>query len=301
MEAGQTVGGARPLSIGEILDAAIKLYRRNAVTLWKIVALIVVPVQVIDRVVFAATLPSDLYAHDGTLYSYTGQSSTNAIAAIVGLLLLLLAALMAVGALSKCLLDAYIGRTPDWRESLRLALSRSGSLVWLAIVESILLALGFVALVLPGIWMFVVWSVAVPALMFEGLGGLKALGRSFDLVRGRWWATFGALLVAVLLVIVVQVVLGLIIDGAIASGLSVNSVAVIVVLGGIGGAVSSLLTYPFFAAVTAVIYVDLRVRKEALDLELLADSFGTGAPASVAVAAGLSSSPSSEPSWPPAE
>ena len=41
MEAGQTVGGARPLRIGEVLDAAIKLYRRKATDLWKIVALII--------------------------------------------------------------------------------------------------------------------------------------------------------------------------------------------------------------------------------------------------------------------
>ena len=71
-----------------------------------------------------------------------------------------------------------------------------------------LVGLGFIALILPGIWLVMVWSVAVPALMFEHVGGFKALGRSFDLVRGRWWATFAALLVAVIMLFVVLFVVG---------------------------------------------------------------------------------------------
>jgi uncharacterized membrane protein len=114
-----------------------------------------------------------------------------------------------------------------------------------------------------------VGSVAVPALMFEHVGGVKALGRSFDLVRGRWWATFGALLAAVILLGVVLLVVGLIFNG-IESGLKVSSTGLWLTLNGISTVIGDLVVYPFIAAVIAVVYIDLRVRKEALDLDRLA-------------------------------
>ena len=53
--------GLRPLGVGETLDTAIKLYRNNAVALWKVVAIIIVPLQVIDVIVRRVTLPSDVF------------------------------------------------------------------------------------------------------------------------------------------------------------------------------------------------------------------------------------------------
>ena len=80
------------------------------------------------------------------------------------------------------------------------------------IVLSILYFLGlipaFIALIIPGIWLAVAWSVSYPALLSEGIGPVAALGRSFRLVRGRWWPTFGALLVMYLIVLVISGILG---------------------------------------------------------------------------------------------
>ena len=45
----------------------------------------------------------------------------------------------------------------------------------------------------PLIWLGVAWSVAFPALLFEKIGPFKALGRSYRLIQGRWWATFALL------------------------------------------------------------------------------------------------------------
>jgi hypothetical protein len=296
MEAGQTAGAARPLGIGEILDAAIKLYRRKATDLWKIVALIVIPVRVVDQVLLFASFPSDVYAHDGTYYSYTTGTSS-ALPVIVILVLGLIAASLTVGALSKCLLDAYVGRQSDWRQSLAFARDRLASLLWLSIIAGVLLLIGYAALIIPGLFLTVAWSVAVPVLMFEGVGGFRALSRSYALVKGRWWATFGAYVVAIILIIVASFLVGLLF-GAIESGLHVNSVGLTLVLDGLGSIIGDLITYPFLAAVAAVIYIDLRVRKEALDLELLADSFAGGA--APAASASVPSAPASDPSWPPA-
>jgi hypothetical protein len=271
----------RPLGVGEILDASIKLYTRNTVTMWKIVAVVIIPVSIVNQIVIGSSLPSGAFVSGGTLYTPTGTLGTPAAGIVVELALGVLSVLVVNGSLALCLVDAYVDKPLDWRQSLVAALSRLGSLVWLSILYAVLVGLGFIALILPGIWLMTVWSVAVPALMFEHVGGLKALGRSFDLVRGRWWATFAELLVAVIMLLVVLFVVGLIFRG-IESGLSVGSTGLWLALNGISTIVGALIVYPFIAAVIAVVYIDLRVRKEALDLELLAGGLGPTAPAPAA-------------------
>lgn len=306
----------RPLGVGETLDTAIKLYRNNAVTLWKIVALIIVPLEVLDVIVRRVTLPSDVFLIDGQLYTHSG-SGTGA-GATVALILIavlgVLAALLSTGAVFKLVLDSYLGRSTDWRESIAFARHRLASLVWLGILSTFLIVVGFILIIVPGIWLMVASSVAVPALMLEGLTGFSALKRSLDLVDGRWWATFGRLVAALLLYVVVAIVIGLI-AGAIASGISITNVTLYLALAGALTAVGNILATPFIAAVIAVIYVDLRVRKEGFDLELLAAGFhgpgstipaGSLAPTSTplqpldtAPPAGPSTAPP-EPTWPPA-
>jgi hypothetical protein len=65
--------------------------------------------------------------------------------------------------------------------------------------------------------------------------------------------------------------------GLIFGALSGSSLGLYLVMHGVSTVVSALIAYPFIGAVVAVIYIDLRVRKEALDLELLAGSSGSEA------------------------
>ncbi len=263
----------RPLGVGEVLDAAIKLYTRNAVSLWKIVAVLIIPIGIINQVVIGASLPSGAYVSAGTLYTPTGTLGTPAGAQITEIVLSVLAALVVEGALAISLVDAYIGQPLDWRESLRAAVGRLGALLWVAILVGVGVTIGFILLFVPGVWLAVAWTVAVPALMFERVSGFKALSRSFELVRGRWWATFAELLCAVIMLFVVVFVVALIFRG-IETGLSVNSIGPWLALNWLGSMIADLISFPFIAAVIAVVYIDLRVRKEALDLELLAGTLG---------------------------
>jgi len=260
----------RPLGIGETLDWAIKLYRNNAVTLWIIVSVIIVPLQVIEVIVRRLTLPSDVFLQNGTLYTATGQSTGEVIALVLVSLLVLIGSLVATGATLRALVDAYLGHPSDWRTSLAHARTRAGSLVWLAVLTSVLTIIGFFLLVLPGLWFIVAVSVAVPVLMVEGASGFSAMKRSMNLVDTRWWATLWRLLAAYLLLGVAIFGLSALVS---AIGNGITNVTLFIVLGGVINAVVSILLSPFVAAVITVIYVDLRVRKEALDIELLVSSF----------------------------
>jgi hypothetical protein len=56
----------RPLNLGEILDVGIKIYMRNALTLFKIVAVVVVPVQFLSVIITLSALPDFFSAFSGT-------------------------------------------------------------------------------------------------------------------------------------------------------------------------------------------------------------------------------------------
>ena len=266
----------RPLRIGEILDVAIKIYRSNFATLIKAVALVVAPVQILVAIVQASapdnpiktpppgsTEPPEIDFDQ--LWAYFA-------ALIVAGLLGALAAQVATAASLKAVSGAYMGERPDWRSSLRFALSRLGPLIWLGLLSTVLLTLGLVACVVPGVYLYGAWAVVVPVLLLEDVRGRRALGRSRSLVRDRWWPTFAAILLGAILVAVVQAAFGLLL-GLIAFMNSENGV-VQLVASAILGTVSGVLATPFSAALVTVVYFDLRVRKEGLDLELLARRVG---------------------------
>ena len=101
---------------------------------------------------------------------------------------------------ARCRAPTWV-RSPTVGESLSFAASRVVPLIWLSILYVLGLIIPFLLLILPGIWLSVAWSVSYPALLAEGLGAGRCARRSFKLSRGRWWPTFGALLVMYLIVL----------------------------------------------------------------------------------------------------
>jgi hypothetical protein len=169
-----------------VLDTAIKLYSRNAVTMWKIVGVVVIPLAVLQILVLAASLPSGAFVHDGTLYTSAGTLSAPAVGTLAQSVLGLLAILVVNGALALCLVDSYLGRPLSWSRSLQAAFGRLGALLWLAIIFAIAIVIAFILIILPGIWLSVAWAVAVPALMVEESAG----SRRCD-VPSAWSGTAG--------------------------------------------------------------------------------------------------------------
>jgi uncharacterized membrane protein YeaQ/YmgE (transglycosylase-associated protein family) len=271
MEAGTAPSGAagegrlKPLDIGQTLDAAVNLYSKNAITLWKLVAIVIVPIEVIEVLLRRVTLPSDVFLSHGTLYTHGSTSSaSSSVALLVVSLLGLFGQLLATGAVFKLQLDAYLGRPHEIRESLEFAFAghRLLSLLWVGIIATVMIVVGLILIIVPGIYLFVALSVAVPVLMLEGQKGMAAISRSMSLVSGRWWPTLGRLIVGLILYIVAVFVIGAI-AGAIAH--STTNVTLYEVIQGLIGALISILLAPFFAAIINVTYIDLRVRKEGAD------------------------------------
>ena len=85
-----------------------------------------------------------------------------------------------------------------------------GQLILVGIVAGIGILIGFILIIIPGLILATLWSVAAPVVVLEHPGGLRAFGRSRELVRGNGWNVFAVILLLVILVGLV----GLGIEGA---------------------------------------------------------------------------------------
>ena len=131
-------------------------------------------------------------------------------------------------------------------------------------------------LVVLDVWFWTMFSMSAAAVVLERLGPAHALGRSWRLVRRSFWRVFGILLLAGLIVLVASSVLRLpftVLSAAFSSGSAPLAQAIrpsvaSLVIGAVGGIIAGAITQPISAGVTVLLYVDLRMRREGLDLAL---------------------------------
>jgi hypothetical protein len=206
-------------------------------------------------------------------------------AALLGLTVI--SGALVTAAAVRAVSDIYLDRPASVGSSLRYALRRLPAvigleiIIWTGVIGAVFglfvpaLAIvgrvwGLVLLIIPAVIIYVLWSMAMPALLLERHGPARALGRSSKLVQSRWWATFAVQVVAVLMTTGISIIIGLVLR-AVASAPAYPSVLFAVIVTTATGAVSAIVTKPFSAAVTTVLYYDLRVRREGFDLQVLVD------------------------------
>ena len=294
MAAVATMPGLRPLGFGEILDVGIKLCLRNWRVLVMCVVWLVLPAQIISVSVVLSVAPDALDPTSEQTIE-PGEETRFIVAQGISALVQGAVYLISTAACFKALADSYLGSEPGARRSLAFGLRRVPRLLGLYLLWFLAFGLVFGALgaltalagpgvlvlllvLIPAAFYFgVCWSLATPALLFEDTGPVRALKRSFGLVRGSWWRVLGVLMVGVLLVSILSGILqGILtfIPAALADG---NEV-VLALTAVVAGTVAVTLTTPFTAAVFALVYFDQRVRREGFDLELLAQGLGERAP-----------------------
>jgi hypothetical protein len=167
----------------------------------------------------------------------------------VSLILSLIASTLFTGMVVELVADVRDGRRDaDVAQLLRAAVPVLGQLILVGILAGVGIVIGFVLLIVPGLILITIWSVAAPVVVLERPGAMRALGRSRELVRGSGWQVFGVLVVMVILVGVGAAILD-----------SLGSAAGT----GVGLAVSvavSVLTAPLPALAESVLYFELRDR-----------------------------------------
>ena len=136
--------------------------------------------------------------------------------------------------------------------------------------------LGGLAAICADVWFGVMFSLAAPAVVLERQGPARALARSWRLVSRSFWRVFGILLLAGIIVLVVGAVLQVpfslaeALAGGSAGmfGLAGTRTVASIIIAGVGSIVAGAVSRPISAGVIVLLYLDMRMRKEGLDLAL---------------------------------
>jgi hypothetical protein len=234
----------RPRTVGEVLGDAFSLYRQHWRNLLATVAIIVVPLALLQ------VLLIDLVVDEAFERSATGRSVGATVfgSLVVAAITVLMWALV-TGAITRAAAGTFLGRDLDVRESYRYGLARFGSILLVGLLAALAIGAGFILFVIPGFFVLTRLTCALPALVVEGRRGTDALSRSWNLVAGRGWPVFGTIIVAGLLTGIV----GGILTAPFGDNTAGRAVA---------QSLSSVITTPYMSLVGILIYLDLRVRKE---------------------------------------
>ena len=270
----------KPLSMGQIIDRAVRLYRQNFGQYIGIVALAQIPMFIFSATFPLATLGLESAALDMQVESLMGFGLLSMVSILVGAVL----TQVAVAAMTQAIADTYLGRPTTIIE----AFSRIGSAWWQLLVAFILLfGLGIALFVWtlipcvgwltgPGIMIFgavVAVPLIVPVVVLERGSGTEAVGRAWQLARRRFWWLLGFMLLLSLLSQIIVTGPSLLASSLIVSllGSELGLVGQNVVQS-VSSVLLNILYLPLYTACVALLYFDIRVRTEGLDLTLLAAS-----------------------------
>lgn len=291
----------RPLGVGELLDGAVAAMRAH----WKVMIGLSLVVALLMQAIVVPVQWAMLRNVDTSVLDESNPDSDElmeALGPILGstaivFLIMLLGQLLITGILTLVVSRAVLGKSMTlgqaWSSAtpllprllgvsvmtflipvgLMLACLVPGILLLFVSEDlgSALLVLGFIGGAVLAIYAYILLQLSSPALILEKQTVRKALQRSRKLVTGSWWRVLGiTLLIGVLTAIIggiVQLPFSLA-TGFSQFGTEVPDSFVDSVIIGIGAVVSYGLTFPFGAAALALLYIDQRMRREALDLEL---------------------------------
>lgn len=252
----------RPLGVGETIDATLSLGRRRFGPML-MVALVLAVIPFVLTLIGGCRVDTSQMGQPvvcGTL-GWIGNAAfwvATVVAAVVS-------TLVAAG--------AYADVAPDWRGAARIGLQNIWPILAATIVFGVMMAVGFIVLIVPGIILLISFGFYDAALMIERTGPMQSLGRSWRLVSGERWRIFLAGLVFLIIMVIVFGIIGLILYFLLSGllGASENFAAYL------SRQITNLLSLPLLAAFSTVVYLDLRVRKEHLDQEGLAAQLSSGA------------------------
>lgn len=130
--------------------------------------------------------------------------------ALLGLILLIIGMVVSLFSYVGLMVAMEQESMIDWRAALSAARGKVLSVVWAAILVAIVTMIGYILLVLPGIYFSVLFMLYPFAVVLEGKRGWSAAERSKELVKGRWWHVFGRLFVAGLILgLIYMIALGI--------------------------------------------------------------------------------------------
>lgn len=292
----------QPLSLAELLDRMFSLYRKNFLLFFGIMLLpsLLAMSAGILMALIQAPMIGPKPASPAISAAVIGGAFGGFLVAMIAYWIIYAVAL---GASTFAVADVYLGRTATIAASYRRIRGRIGRLLWLMLLVAarvfgliMLLSVGFALLMptmigrgplagvaagliflvlFPALFVLMVWlmlrySISIPSLVLEDVRAQQAIRRSVQLMRGNY---LRCLLVLLLTLIITYVSL-MIFQGPFYIAMILmarhGQVAIwLLSLSSVFGGLGQALSAPLIMIGLVLLYYDIRVRKEAFDLQLM--------------------------------
>lgn len=289
----------RPLGVGDIVDRVIGIYRQRPLMFLTIAAIPQLALYLLIGLLAATfVMPAvlglvPLFDRDVLSgRSFDIARFTPALGTLIAFLAIVVVAAIAVSLVQSAALVAamaarYLGRETTIGEALGLGLRRSFDLfvmgllaflavvgMWVALVVLMvvvrqwwIVVVGIVGLFVGTVYLTASWMVSPAVCVLENVGPVAALRRSWSLSTGGRWRIVGL----VLLLLVLQVVLSSLLSAVLLASFAADQVVQIVVQQAVN-LVATIAWAPIYWGTFAILYYDLRVRREAFDLQMAAEA-----------------------------
>jgi hypothetical protein len=258
----------RPLTLGEILDRTFSLYRGHFLLFLGIAG---IP----QILVLAVQLPQmalqQYFPGRFGLFNLNGIAIELAIGVVS-----VVAYLFSQGGTVIAISEIYLGRGMTIAEALQRVRGNLGILFGVATLNGLAILGASLLFVIPGIYVACRLLVSVPAALIEDRGPRDSLSRSWELTGGYAGRAFMMFLLFFAIALAANLLFVSPFSIGIATALKEPSALWFwMVLSQIGALAAAILTQPILLIATAIFYYDLRVRKEAFDLQLMMNPGGT--------------------------
>ncbi|PFG37628.1 hypothetical protein ATL41_2395 [Flavimobilis soli] len=300
----------RPLRVGEFLDGSFGALRSNPrvmLGLTAIVMTVIMTIAVLVQLGAAKYLPGVVDAVFGTTTAadpevalVAGDEEAQLLFQFSSVILLALASPIVTGMLTFSVSRSVLGQRTTVAEVWKACRARVGWLLVLALLvglgatlivaaggagivgaflvgANVSVGLGVLTGILVGLaalvglaWFTVRTLLAAPALVLEKLGPIAALKRGWLLSRGAFWRLLGLYILTNLIIQVVTSVLAIPLSVALAFAMFSSSILVYSIVSGVMYTIVYTVTIAFLASVISLLYIDVRMRREGLDVELTA-------------------------------
>jgi len=271
--------GLRPLSLGEILDRTFSLYRRHFILFLGITGLphlLILALnlgQVLLIKVPAVTKPplaAQLQTRGGG-----GLMGLGIVGLLVGVVVYLVAYLFSQGGTIYAVSELYLGRTTTIGSSLRRVWGQLANLFGVSALNGLAVMGAAIFLLIPGIYVACRLITCVPAALLEDLGPRESLERSFRLTKNNAGRAF-VIYFLYFVLLYAAAFLFMTPFGVVVAMYSKDPGMLLLSMGllQVANFLAGILVGPFLLIATSIFYYDLRVRKEAFDLQLMMNPSG---------------------------
>ena len=304
----------RPLTLGELLDRSFRLFRRHFslfVGLMAVPSVLVLLVNVALLIVPELAPAADV-ADEGPDAAALATALVGGVLIFFLAVLYLVAYMVTLGATTIAVSELYLDRSPTIASAYSHVQGHIGSLILLMILLGLRLVGVFLATMTPFVLLAIMvaftggvgsavgaglvvlglvpamlaafafslrYSVAVPALVLEPITANGAVRRSVFLVRENFWRTAILVVFATIIATAANLIFQMPFHiGAFATGPDSAASFWWQLAGSISGAVGGAVTGPLMIVALAVLYYDLRIRKEGLDVEIMMARLGPHPP-----------------------